>query len=297
MHPPAKFHTALRRATAPVAAALLLVGPVPAGAETGAEASYAGNPWYLFWVPKAFTPNPQLEMSAFTEFSPAGSKVTAATPQQPVYFVAQNQGYRPMGDIVAGDHSPGGADIERFLYRALAGQGYLPANDAAHPPGLVLVYFWGVHYNPDPEQRALFPELAERYLLERAALVGGRRYAHDLSLQMSFGTSLADRSEKKDFLRNQAASDLYYVVVSAYDFNALARNEHRLLWRTTLTVAAQGVSMRESLPPLILTGGEYFGRPMEETVALRRHVRRGTVTLGPLQVIENDVALPPDRKK
>ena len=49
---------------------------------------------------------------------------------------------------------------------------------------------------------------------------------------------------------------------------------------------------------LILTGGPYFGREMTETVALRRNVRRSSVTLGPLRVIESDVPLPaPHRER
>ncbi len=271
---------------------VFLLLAVTAGAQSGLD----GAAWWLYLVPKAFSPNPQLEMTAYTEFTPVGREVTAATPQQPVYFVAQNKGYQPMGDPVAGDHPPVGADLERILYQSLAGQGYLPANDAAHPPGLALVYFWGVHYNMDPEMAVRFPEKHEQFLLERAGLVGGKRYAHDLSLQLQFGVSLADQSVYKNFLRNQAASDLYYVVVSAYDFARLARGEHQLLWRTTLTVTAQGVSMHEALPPLIVSGGDYFGRSMDETVALRRNVRRGTVTLGPLKVIESDVAVPPPKK-
>jgi hypothetical protein len=265
------------------------------GVSAGAGASGDTGEWWQFLIPKAFTPYPRLEMTAFTEFTPAGRTVTAATPAQPVYFVAQSKGYQPMGEVVAGDHPPVGAELERILCQTLAGQGYLPANDTAHPPGLVLVYFWGVHYNMDRDIARLYPEKREQYLLERAVLVGGKRYAHDLSLQFSFGSSLADHSVYKDFLRNQAASDLYYVVVSAYDYASIARGEHQLLWRTTLTVASQGVSMRESLPPLIVTGGDYFGREMSETVALRRNVRRGTVTLGPLKVIESDVALPPKK--
>jgi hypothetical protein len=270
---------------------LLLVGGAAA-----APSDDVGSPWWTIFVPNAFMPNPQLEMSAYTEFTAAGRNVAPATPAQPVFFVAQSKGYQPMGDGVAGDHPPVAAELDRFLYQALAAQGYLPAKEVSPAPGLALIYFWGVHYNMDRDLAALFPEKHEQYLLERAALVGGKRYAHDLALQMQFGVSLADHSVYKDFLRNQASSDLYYVVVSAYDYTRLARGEHQLLWRTTLTVTAQGVSMHEALPPLIVTGGEYFGREMTETVALRRNVRRGTVTLGPLKVIESDVALPPPKK-
>ncbi len=289
--PPGKSPAAWCR-LALLAAALVAVGPTLAmGA---AESGFTGA-WYQFLIPQAFTPNPQLEMSAFTEFTPAGRKLAAVSPDRPVYYVAQDQGYQPKGDVVAGDHPPEGAGLTRFMRQALANRGYLPAGDESHPPGLALVFYWGSHYALDPEMAGMFSELAERHLQERASLVGGRRYAHQLNLQMAFGTSLADRSAKKDFLRHQSARDLYYVVVSAYDFKDLARGEHRLLWRTTLTVGANGVSMRESLPPLILTGGEYFGRAMDDTVALRRAVRRGTVNLGPLRIIESDFPEEPRR--
>jgi hypothetical protein len=267
---------------------LLLLWGVAAAAP-----AYNGSAWWQILVPKAFSPNPLLEISVFTDLTPEGRKVQEPAPGQPVYYVAQNQGYRPMGEVVAGDHPPVGAEIEHFLHQALAARGYLPADDPSRPPGLVLVYFWGVHYNMDPALAGLFPDRRDQYLMERAALVGGRRYAYEFSLMLEFGVTLADRSPYKDYLRNQTASDLYYVVVSAYDFAAIARDEHKLLWRTTLTVTSQGLSMKESLPPLILTGGEYFGRKTPETVAIRRNVRRGTVTLGPLRIIESDVSLPP----
>ena len=89
--------------------------------------------------------------------------------------------------------------------------------------------------------------------------------------------------------RRQAGSSVYYAVVSAYAAEDIARNDRQLLWRTTMTVNTQGVSMRESLPPLIVTGGEFFGRPTEGPIAIRRQVRRGTVKLGPLVVISSDV--------
>ena len=94
-------------------------------------------------------------------------------------------------------------------------------------------------------------------------------------------------------LFQQADTDLYYVVVSAYDHASVVANAPKLAWRTTMTVNAIGVAMKESLPPLILTAGNWFGREMTETVAMRRSVRRGTVILGPLQVIEDEPTAKP----
>ncbi len=87
----------------------------------------------------------------------------------------------------------------------------------------------------------------------------------------------------------RVVDDVYYAVVSAYAYDELARTQRRLLWRTTMTVNTRGVSMGESLPPLVATAGAFFGRETNEPLALRREVRRGTVKRGPLKVIEEDV--------
>jgi hypothetical protein len=161
----------------------------------------------------------------------------------------------------------------------------------------MLNYFWGSHAALDPEMARMFRELHEHNILERALLVGGRAYARELRQEMAFGRTILGDTLKRDFLRYQATHDLYYVVVSAYDFKSIASGERKLVWRTTLTVNAQGVSMKESLPPLIYSGGYYFGRDSGEPVAIRRDVQRTTVKLGPLRIIENDVKLPKAAEK
>jgi hypothetical protein len=87
---------------------------------------------------------------------------------------------------------------------------------------------------------------------------------------------------------DQAQNDLNYVIISAYALDDLARNEPRLLWRTTMTVAATGVSVAHSLQPLVLTAGPYVGREIP-ALALRRTMKRGTVELGPTRIIDDDV--------
>ena len=246
-------------------------------------------------IPKPFQRNPQLEMTVFTELTAHGRSLPKASAEHPLHFIAQDQGFRPMGDGVGGQRPPLPAELEGILQKALAEQGYLPFTSAARSPDLVLIYYWGSHYRLDLEMARMFPEMHRQHLLERAVLVGGRAFASDIELQLNFGYLPSDRSLKKGYLFQQADTDLYYVVVSAYDHASVIANAPKLAWRTTMTVNAIGVAMKESLPPLILTAGPWFGREMNETVALRRTVRRGTVILGPLQVIEDEPA-PATRK-
>ena len=247
-------------------------------------------------IPKPFQKNPQLEMTVFTELTAHGRSLPKAAPEHPLHFIAQDQGFRPMGDGVGGQRPPLSAELESILQKALAEQGYLPFTNAARTPDLVLIYYWGSHYRLDLEMARMFPEMQRQHLLERAVLVGGRAYANEIELQLNFGYLPGDRSLKKGYLFQQADTDLYYVVVSAYDHASVLANAPKLAWRTAMTVNAIGVAMKESLPPLILTAGPWFGREMNETVALRRTIRRGTVILGPLQVIEDEPPAPTSKK-
>lgn len=238
-------------------------------------------------IPKPFQKNPMLEMTVFTELTPYGRTLPTAAPEHPVTYIASDHGFLPLGDGVGRQRPPLPAEMEAIMVRALGERGYVAA-PAGQVPGLVLIYYWGSHYRLDLEMQRMFPEMHRQHLLERATLVGGPAYAEEIHRQFEWGYLPGDRSLKKGYLYQQADTDLYYVVVSAYDHDSILAKRPKLAWRTTMTVNAIGVAMKESLPPLILTANEWFGRAMDETVALRRSVRRGTVELGPLRVIEDD---------
>ncbi len=276
---------------------LVLAVLMPAAAEPGTDNTPAireasAPAFNLNLIPKPFQKNPQLEMTVYTVMTDFGRTLPAASPADPVTFVASDHGFMPLGDNVGHQRPPLPAEIEKIMVRALNERGYV-AVPVGQSPHLVLIYYWGSHYRLDLEMARMFPEMHRQHLLERATLVGGPEYALEIQRQFEWGYLPGDRSLKKGYLFQQADTDLYFVVVSAYDHASILAKAPKLAWRTTMTVNAIGVAMKESLPPLILTAGEWFGREMDETVALRRSVRRGTVELGPLRVIEDDEP-PPD---
>ncbi|MEO5959096.1 MAG: hypothetical protein ABIZ49_03085, partial [Opitutaceae bacterium] len=60
-----------------------------------------------------------------------------------------------------------------------------------------------------------------------------------------------------------------------------------LLWRTRMTVAAQGVSQEQTLPTLVLSAAPYFGREMSSAEILsKRTIREGNVEIGTPTVVE-----------
>lgn len=274
---------------------LTLLLPAAAGqnADNTPAIREASAPAFNFnLIPKPFQRNPQLEMTVYTVMTDFGRTLPVAEPATPVTYVASDHGFMPLGDAVGRQRPPLPAEVEKIMVRALNERGYVAAPDG-QAPGLVLIYYWGSHYRLDLDMQRMFPEMHRQHLLERATLVGGPAYAQEILRQFEWGYLPGDRSLKKGYLFQQADTDLYFVVISAYDHASVLARAPKLAWRTTMTVNAIGVAMKESLPPLILTAAEWFGREMDDTVALRRSVHRGTVELGPLRVIEDDEPPPP----
>jgi len=95
-----------------------------------------------------------------------------------------------------------------------------------------------------------------------------------------------EQSDDVRHLVEQANDDVYFVVASAYDYDRATRGERVLMWRTRMTVNTLGVSMRQTLPPLIATASPFLGRETAAAVPIsKRAVSEGEVELGELQVI------------
>lgn len=288
--------------------------------------------WVFSFLPKSMQENPRLELTVITEMTPEGKKLPVVDDGHPAYYLAQTGGYHRTNDAHAGDKTLPADTIDAFIRRALATRGYHPASDTT-PPSLVLVYSWGVHTRPPDDEVLSSGQLATN-LLDRAALVGGEKFRQEFSAlltemiaQEEAADSLSTRRQtvdgvavepvvgadqlemmnpmarfrrrdpKNDFLVEQVAGDVYYVVISAYDHAAITRNQRVLLWRTRMTVGAAGVAQTDSLPTLIRSAAPYLGREMTEPATLTpRTLREGRVELGPL-IIKDDPTTPPAAEK
>lgn len=229
-----------------------------------------------------------LEMTVNTEFTDYGRMLRPASPTQPVYYLPLPAGYKQLGAPMGGGKPPPVADLERAMKKSLAGNGYFAAEENGPKPTLVLIYYWGSHNTLDPETRAAFPELAARNRLERAVLVGGKKYANQTRSNLEWGPGLEERTVEREFLRDQINEDIYYVVASAYDYNSVARGDKKLAWRTSMTVNAIGVSMAETLGPLIAVASPFFGREtVEPQIDVRRSPRTGKVEMGAPTVVSD----------
>lgn len=287
--------------------------------------------WVFSLLPKSLQKNPQLELTVITEMTDAGRKLPPVTPQQPAYFEPFSGGPKHLGDTTSQKYMLKQAEIERVLFKALASSGYLPAKAPEHPPGLVIIYTWGSHNllnEADAENPSNSAEMVARNLLDRAAMVGGEKFAKELLrlFEQADALSIAARAPvapdgnavitpemvafmnpvemfkrqaaKNEMLVDQAAADIYYVVATAYDYKAMAQNRRLVLWRTRMTVSSAGVSAEQAMPTMVLNAGPYFGKEMKEAeVTTKRSLRDANVEIGTATVVESDAKAPPPTKK
>ncbi len=311
--------------------------PVPALPAAVAPAKKpAKSQWVFSILPKSFQKNPYVELTVITEMTELGKKQPPVSPAAPVYYAMQSSGFRQMGQTSGNERTLKAEEVERILTRSLAANGFLPAKLPAHPPTLIVLYTWGSHNmltEGDPDNPALSGEQIMRNLLDRAALVGGVKFSHDMlklfqeaddlatlnrvpppdptglvppidpilgAAQMDFLNPInrfKQADPKNEFLFEQFTNDVYYVVASAYDYASVAAKTKRLYWRTRMTVAAQGVSQEQTLPTLISSAAPYFGKDMPEPEILtKRTVPEGQVEIGTATVVEMPAKPEPSAK-
>lgn len=275
------------------AGALLAAGPVARAADSSAPVDRVGRDgqWTFSLLPKAFSREPQLDITVMSEQTTAGQMGRQASPENPVYYQAYDGGFQERGET-EGVKPVAPATLDRAMTTALAHNGFLPAKSPEHPPSVLVIYHSGSYASPDPQYVRRFPNEAARQLMERAALIGSQNQMYLALTDGGWSKSFLSSDYKFSYLQDQASEGLYYAVASAYDYRAAAHGQHVLLWRTKLTVSSNGVSMRESMPTLIATAAPFFGKNMPEPAIAQPKVTRWGVLIGEPKVIETDISLP-----
>jgi len=295
-------------------------------------AAPAQSQWVFSLLPKSLQSNPSLELTVITEVTDEGKKLPPVSPDHPAYYIAQSAGYVAVGDTYGNEKTLPADELERILKKSLATNGYLPAKPPAQPPTLAVIYYWGTHNLFTNDNGSRSADQVARNILDRAALVGGTKFAKELAtlfeqadamsaagspgpsassddasgdspgsapmltpINMDFANPVNIfklKNPKNEFLVDQASDDCYYVVASVYDYAAFTHNLHKLLWRTRMTVNAKGVSQVQSLPTLIASAAPYFGRDMPESEILSKRAKEGEITIGTPTVVEMPTAAP-----
>ncbi|HZP59167.1 MAG TPA: hypothetical protein VFB27_02505 [Opitutaceae bacterium] len=243
------------------------------------------------FLPRGLQSNPRLNLSLITEVTAAGKKLTPPDRNHPVYYIAVDGGMDEAGNVIAGEQPPSTEQWRKVMIASLAGSGYLPAS-ALHPPTLVVHCRYGSFNqikpanggsldDPSTENNVQLDPQQFRNLVYKAALVGGEKFSVDLIRAMSTNTLSFFRMQgaHTDTLVNLAFDNLYYVIASAYDYDAATRGQKVLLWRTKIATDSYGMMMEDVVPTLTIDAREYFGHPTDGPVVLHPRMLSGRVIL------------------
>jgi len=335
------------------AAAVAWAGTSTPATKPGSDDGEKRGSFIFSLLPKSIARNPRIDLNIITEMTAEGRKRPKVSPDHPAYYVAQPGGFVQLGQSPAGNERPPPvADLEGVMRRALASAGFLNEEQPAHPATIAVVYNWGSHTSPTEDDMTVLNELAatqaaldagtsppppamgtaafaedqlpralsdlavRKDVIERASIVGGGKFATELSQILAeearyesakpgagIGGDYAptsdraspfgqyyNRDDRTAHLVEETFSSFYFVIATAYDYAALAKKQKVVLWRTKMTVNSLGVAMKETLPSLVVAAGQYLGRdmPVAETLS-RRILRGGKVEIGEATVVKESV--------
>jgi hypothetical protein len=212
-----------------------------------------------------------------TDMTPAGRAVTPPTPAKPVYFQGLSLGSK-LG-TVPGDVIPEKGKFDLFVAKILAQQGYLPAKPGVNEPTLFLVLQWGylkplwsnmsyltwfLGYDPN---RDIGANWTPNFL-------GPEVFLQDF------------RSRVTETILDTARDSAYGIIVTAFEYKSANTAKPIAYWQTRVGLSANGKTMAQALPTMIVAAGPKIGRETDgPTLRDADEARQGHVDLGQLKVV------------
>lgn len=217
-----------------------------------------------------------------TDTTEEGKARTPPSPQQPVHYKGLSLGQR-LGSI-PGDREPDVKQMNQFVARILAKQGYLGARPGGPEPELFVVLQWG-YLEPRSEDLLWFL---------------GYNPADDIAAPAFPGKLGPEvwrrgmRSRLIETIMQDSQDAIYGIIVTAFDFKTARTAEPVAFWQTRIGLPANGKSMAEALPVMLAAAGPAIGRPADKPVMVDAdRAREGRVKLGDLKFLDFKSELPP----
>lgn len=218
-----------------------------------------------------------------TDTSEEGRALTPPTPAKPVYYLGRSLGCR-LGSI-SGDQMPDVKEMNRFIAKILARQGYVGARPGVHEPTLYLVVQWGYLW-PGSEDILWF--LGYDPKKDIAAPVFPTRPGPEVYRRNA-------RSPTIETILTNASGANYGIIITAFEYQSVSTPEPVIYWQTRIALPAQGKSMSEALPTMLVAAGTAIGREADSPVLVSADdARKGRVEFGELEVIGQEVPPPLD---
>jgi hypothetical protein len=210
-----------------------------------------------------------------TDMTPEGRELQHATPEQPVYYLGRSLGRR-LGSI-PGDREPSVEEMNRVVTDILAKQGYLGATPGVNEPSLFIVIQWGYIR---PQGSELFWFLG----YDARQDVGAQAFPGQLGPEVFLRNF---RSGWIETVLQAAREPIYGIIVTAFDHESARTSSPVIYWQTRIGLPANGKSMMQALPTMLLAAGPTIGRETKIPVLQSADTaRRGRVELGEVKALE-----------
>ncbi|HWA27491.1 MAG TPA: hypothetical protein VG734_17685 [Lacunisphaera sp.] len=218
-----------------------------------------------------------------TDVTREGRAVAPPTLDQPVYYRGLSLGNK-LGNI-PGDRLPDVEETNKFVAKVLAQQGYRGARTGVHEPSLFIIIQWG-YLDPRIDDLAWFL---------------GYNASRDIGAQTN-PTMLGPEVFLRNFRTRTIETVLdcmkepiYGIIVTAFDYKSWRTDTPIIYWQSRIGLPANGKSMAEAVPTMVLAAGPSIGHESDGPVLHDADsARAGRVELGELKILDvvNDPVKP-----
>jgi hypothetical protein len=205
----------------------------------------------------------------------SASTIGSSSPTPSLVF---DGGYIEGGDPIAGEHPPTPQAVAAGVSAALQSRNFTVENgQSGASPAVVLTYHWGTLRRR--RQHDISLSNLNSNLKARLSLVARYDTVRDLEQYIladraSHGSShiVLNQPTYRD-ARQYAQDPRYFVILTAYDFNALKNQQIKPVWRVKMSALDTSGAMSEVVPALAEASGPYLGQnlPRVESVRVPEH--------------------------
>ncbi len=203
------------------------------------------------------------------------------TKENPVYYIFLGGTERTLGDPIAGEKMPDRTALLKEIVGALNAQGFVPTRVGGPRPQIAILYSYGTASLSTYDLEDTDTETGDT---TTTTIAFNQREIRDLVGAFQAERHMLMMSEADRI--NEAARDLrLYIFLAAFDVEALARKEKKILWRTRISIDSRRRNLPDSMHVMLTSAAPHFAtttdRPTFIEDADRRHaeVRIGTPTV------------------
>jgi hypothetical protein len=211
------------------------------------------------------------------------------SPENPIHYIILGGMERTLGDAIAGEKMPDRGALAQEVERALASQGFTLTQVGGPKPAIAILFTFGS------------ANLATLELNDTDATTGETTSStiafNQREIAQLVGAFKADRhllmSSETDRINDAARDDRLYIMLAAFDVEALVKKQKKVLWTTRISISSRRQSLPAAMRVMLASAGPYFAtettRPRFIEDADRR---KAEVRIGPATVVD-DALTPP----